>query len=635
MSKSKYKRKLTAILSADVVGYSRLMGDDEEFTIQTLNAYRDLMTKLIEDYSGSVVDAGGDNLLAEFTSVVDAVQCSVAIQTQLKKKNEKISVSRHMLFRIGINVGDIIQEKGRIYGDGVNIAARIESLTEPGGVCVSRGAYDHIKKKLGFGYEYIGEHAVKNISDPVRVYKVLMDTKDAGRRIKEVSVPPAKKRQLKKWLSRVSVLIILILSTIFAGFYWKYIYLPAPADIDPDTKMEFNFPTGPSIAVLPFVNMSKDPEQEYLCDGITENIIAALAQTKQFIVIARNSTFAYKNKSINVQQIGQELGARNLIEGSIQKLDDRYRFVVQLIDTETEAHIWAERYDREAEDIFNLQDEITLEILKAVRIKLTDSWLEGITKKGIGDINSFIKFQKVSRYILNPTKGGYASALKNTEEIITANPEFSSGYAQLSFVYISAIYSFHCEPVEVCMLKATEAVNKALSLDEDNWYAHQALGWIFLIKKEHVNAIVSFKKVIEINPNFPAAYWAIGNAFNDLDQPLKGLENIKIAIRLDPVAQQFYSISLGISYMKLKQYENAIKIFSSILKRQPDNWMASLYLAITYDYSGQPQNAKTTIKNFLNLRPNFSIKNYKVMAPKNQDQFEKAVKALRKAGLPE
>ena len=199
MSKSKYKRKLTAILSADVVGYSRLMGDDEEFTIQILNTYRNLMTTLIEDSSGSVVDAVGDNLLAEFTSVVDAVQCAVAIQTRLKIQNDKLAVSRHMLFRIGINIGDVIQEKDRIYGDGVNIAARIESLTEPGGVCISRGTYDHVKKKLDFGYEYIGEHAVKNISDPVRVYKVLMEPKDAGKRIKFKANPLIKKSRLKKW----------------------------------------------------------------------------------------------------------------------------------------------------------------------------------------------------------------------------------------------------------------------------------------------------------------------------------------------------------------------------------------------------------------------------------------------------
>jgi len=194
MSKSKYKRKLTAILSADVVGYSRLMGDDEEFTIQTLNTYRNLMTTLIEDYSGSVVDAVGDNLLAEFTSVVEAVQCAVTIQNKLKKQNDKLAVSRHMLFRIGINIGDVVQEKDRIYGDGVNIAARIESLADPGGVCISRGTYDHIKKKLDFGYEYIGEHTVKNISDLVRVYKVLIDSMDAGKRIKERSEPPAKKK---------------------------------------------------------------------------------------------------------------------------------------------------------------------------------------------------------------------------------------------------------------------------------------------------------------------------------------------------------------------------------------------------------------------------------------------------------
>jgi len=635
MTQNKYKRKLTAILSADVVGYSRLMGDDEEFTIQTLNSHRDLMTALIEQYSGRVVDAVGDNLLAEFTSAADAVQCAVAVQMKLKKKNKNFSDSRKMHFRIGINIGDIVHEKNRIYGDGVNIAARIESLSDPGGISISRNIYNHIKKQLDFDYDYMGEHSVKNISDPVRVYKVLMDPEDAGKRIKEKSDPPVKKSQFKKWF-RVIVSIILILSAVLAGVYWKYIYLPAPADIDPDGKIEFKLPEGPSIAVLPFVNMSKDPEQEYLCDGITENLIATLAQTKRFIVIARNSTFAYKNKSMNVQQIGQELGARYLIEGSIQKLDDRYRFVVQLIDAETDAHIWAERYDRESNDIFNLQDEITLEILKAVGIKLTTPWLEESVMVGINDINSFIKFAKVMVYFQNPTKKGYTSALKNVKEIIALNPEHPKRYDLLAGIYISGIFFDPEESPTKRMFLATEAVKKSLSLDENNYSVHFNLGWIFLFKKEYDKAIASIKKSLELNPLNADAYHAMGYVLNYSDRHLEALESMTTAIRLNPVTPSNYLYTMGRSYVELKQYKKAIEILNTCLKHQPDYWGAYVSLAYTYGLSGQEEKAKTAVKELLILVPDYSItkmKNNSLI--KNQDQQDRWAAILQKAGLPE
>jgi adenylate cyclase len=292
-------------------------------TIETLKKYRSLMSGLIQQHSGRVVDNPGDNLLAEFSSAVDAVECAVEVQKKLKKENAKFVEDMQLQFRIGVNIGDVVQDGDRIYGDGVNIAARIEGLADPAGICVSRNIYDQIKKKLGLGFEYIGEHSVKNISDPVSVYKVLMDPKDAGKRINEESDPQVKKSRLKKWL-KITASIILILSAVLVGFYWKYIYLPAPADIDPEGKMEFNLPKGPSIAVLPFVNMSKDPEQEYLCDGLTENLISALAQVPQVLVISRNSTFAYKDKPIDARQIGQELGARYLIEGRHSTRNLRY-----------------------------------------------------------------------------------------------------------------------------------------------------------------------------------------------------------------------------------------------------------------------------------------------------------------------
>jgi len=315
----KVTRKLRAILSADAKGYSLLMSDDEVFTIQTLKAYREFMSNLIKQYSGRVVDSPGDNLLAEFPSAVDAVECAVDIQKRLKKENDRFVENKRLEFRIGVNIGDVVQDGDRIYGSGVNVAARIEGISNPGGICISRSAYDQVKDKLDFTFEYVGEHEAKNIKEPVRVYKVLLDSES-----------------------------------------------PKPLGDEPP-----EIPEKPSIAVLPFDNMSGDPSQEYFSDGLSEQIITGISRIRELFVVARNSTFTYKGKAINVQQVGKELGVRYVLEGSVQKSSERVRITAQLIDAITGHHLWAETYDRDLKDIFAIQDEITMNIMNALQIELT------------------------------------------------------------------------------------------------------------------------------------------------------------------------------------------------------------------------------------------------------------------------
>jgi len=288
MATQDFKRKLTAILSADVKGYSRLMGEDEEATVRTITAYREVVGSVVEKHRGRVVDSPGDNILAEFASVVEAVRGAVEIQEELATRNAELPEERKMEFRIGINLGDVIHQEERIYGDGVNVAARVESLADPGGICISRSAYDQVKKKLTLGYEYLGEHTVKNITEPVRVYRVRLDA--------------------ARGVSR-----------------------------------ELKLPKKPSVAVLPFVNMSGDPEQEYFSDGITEDLITDLSKVSGLFVIARNSVFTYKGKAVKIRQVGRELGVRYVLEGSVRKVGDRVRITAQLVDTTTEGHLWAER----------------------------------------------------------------------------------------------------------------------------------------------------------------------------------------------------------------------------------------------------------------------------------------------------
>ena len=361
MATDKVKRKLTAILSADVKGYSRLMGEDEEWTLRTLNAYKEVMRSLVQQHRGRVVSTPGDNVLADFASVVDAVQCGVEIQQVLRAKNAMLPENRRVEFRIGINLGDVIEEEDSIYGDGVNIAARMESLAEAGGICISGSAYEQIENKLPLRYDYLGEHEVKNIAKPVRVFRARIEPEAAPSKLGEEKKPVGK-RLPKAALAIIAVVVI-------AGSVALYQFVLRPShpkmEVAAKEKMAFPLPDVPSIAVLPFVNMSKDPDQEFLCDGMTEEIITALSKVPGMFVIARNSTFTYKGKPVKVKQVSEELGVRYVLEGGLQRSGDRVRVTVQLIDALTGNHLWAESYDRDLKDIFALQDEITLKVLTA------------------------------------------------------------------------------------------------------------------------------------------------------------------------------------------------------------------------------------------------------------------------------
>ncbi len=392
MTAQEVKRKLAAILSADVKGYSRLMGKDEEATVRTLNAYKEVMTNLIQQHHGRVVDAPGDNVLAEFASVVDAVRCAVEIQKELKTRNNELHENRRMEFRIGVNLGDVIEDGEQILGDGVNIAARLENLSEAGGICISGTAYDQVENKLSLGYEYLGEQTVKNIAKPVRVYRVLMEPEAAGKVLGERK---AKSRRLPRAAIGLAVAVIVVAAFIII---WKFYISPAPqpevtpkgkiavsqtekapavappsAEVTPKEsaavptpekvlkpvtpstpkvevaskeKMAFPLPDKPSIAVLPFVNMSGDKEQEYFSDGLTEEIINALSRLPQIFVIARNSSFTYKGKAVDIKQVGREMGVQYVMEGSVRKEANRIRITAQLIDSTSGRHVFSERYDR-------------------------------------------------------------------------------------------------------------------------------------------------------------------------------------------------------------------------------------------------------------------------------------------------
>jgi adenylate cyclase len=420
MTAEKFKRKLSAILSADVKGYSRLMGADEEATLRTLQEYKEVMASSIQHHRGRIVGGAGDSLLAEFASVVDAVQCAVEIQQVLRAKNALLPEERRMDFRIGINLGDVIEEGDTIYGDGVTIAARLESLAEAGGICISESAYQQIENKLPLRYDYMGEHEVKNIAKPVRVYCARVEADAAPSKLAKEKKPVGTR------LPKAALAIVAVVVIAGAVILYQFVLRPSspPMEVASKTKMAYELPEQPSIAVLPFVNMSGDPKEESFSDGITESIITALAKVPGLFVIARNSTFTYKGKAVKVKQVSEDLGVRYVLEGSIQRSADRVRITAQLIDALTGHHLWAESYDREPKNAFAVQDEVTLKILKALQVKMTTIGEAGPIRKWncSENLECYLKYLEAQDDFTRGTIEGNNAARQKSEEILVMCP---------------------------------------------------------------------------------------------------------------------------------------------------------------------------------------------------------------------
>jgi adenylate cyclase len=588
MTTQEVKRKLAAILSADVKGYSRLMGEDEKGTVRTLNTYKEVMTGLIQHHRGRVVNAPGDNVLAEFASVVDAVECAVEIQKELKNRNAELPVSRRMEFRIGINLGDVIEEGEQILGDGVNIAARLESLSEAGGICISGTAYDQVENKLSIGYEYLGEQTFKNIAKPVRVYRVLMEPEALARRDLEVA---SKER------------------------------------------MALPLPDKPSIAVLPFVNMSRDPEQEYFSDGITGEIITALSKVPNLFVIAHNSTFTYKGKPVKVKQVSEELGVRYVLEGSVQKSGDRVRITAQLIDALSSHHLWAERYDRDLEDIFALQDEITMKVITALQVELTAGEMAGMMAKGTKNIDAFIKYLQAYELISRANKERNAQAKKILEEAVALDPEYPRLYMGLAIVHMYDMWYGTTESPDQSLDRAFELAQKAISLDNSNATAHGILGHVYAMKRQYDRAIAECERAVFLDPNSAENIFWLGMALNWAGRTEEAIPYIQNAIRLNPLPPALYFVQLAVSYRDSGQYEKAIEASKKALQREPNTQFAYIHMAISYIRLGQEKEARAAAAEILRINPKFSLERYAKVTPFTQPLAGRMIEDLRKAGL--
>ena len=444
------ERRLAAILSADVVGYSRLMAADEQATVPTITAYRNEITNLVTDHRGRVVDATGDNALAEFPTALDAVECAVEIQRVLRARNEGVAEDRRMEFRIGVHLGDVTVEAERIYGDGVNIAARLQELAEPGGICISGAVHEQVRRKTDLNCDDLGDQSLKNISDPVRVFRVLDEAATAPK-----------------------------------------VTTPATAD-------------RPSIVVLPFADMSADKDQEYFCDGMAEEVINALTQLEGLHVVARTSAFSFKGRDVDVREIGEKLGVRSVLEGSVRKAENRLRIAAQLINVADGYHLWSERFDRQLDDVFAIQDEIAGSIVEILKVKLavgaTSPRVKRTKKRGAYD-----PYLRGMHYYWRQTKPGYEKAIECFERALSIDPEYAGAYAGVSRCFTAMIAFGLLGPQHLS--SAEEAAKCALRLDDSSSEAHLALaGVLGDLHWDWKAAEAAFRRAIELNPGNVGAH---------------------------------------------------------------------------------------------------------------------------------
>jgi len=625
MAEKHAKRKLAAILNADVVGYSRLMEDDEEATVRTITAYREMMVSKIQSFNGRVVDAKGDNLLAEFSSVVDALRCSVEIQKELETRNADLAENRKMAFRIGVNLGDVIEEDETIYGDGVNVAARLEGLAESGGICISGTAFDQIGKKLPLGYEFLGERTVKNIEKPIRAYRVLMEPEHVG---KVIGVePPRPGKWPRTAIAVVVVLIIVAAVLLIWNFYFRTDFEPASVE-----AMAFPLPDKPSIAVLPFDNMSGDPKQEYLCDGITEAIITALASVPNLFVIARNSTFVYKGEPVEVKQVAEDLGVQYVLEGSVAKSGDRIRITAQLVDALKGRHLWAKSYDRNLEDIFDLEDEITMKIITEIRVKLGTPGARG-DPPCTTNLKAYLKYLEALRHFQLFNKEDNLAAQRLAEEAVELEPKYSCAYSLLGTTYAMEVWFGSSASPKQSIKKAKENIDKAIALNPSRSGPHSMMALVLRTIGQYDKAVVQAEKAISIEPDSMFSLRELAECLKFAGRCEEAIPLYEKVIRHDPFSTANYSM-LGSCYLKTGQYEKAIRICKRATERNPKDLFAHLCLALTYSVEGRYEEARAVGKEILRIDPNFSVKTFaeRIKFKKKEDK-ERYLELLNNAGL--
>jgi adenylate cyclase len=597
------------------------MGQDEVATVRTLTVYRETMATFIQRRRGRVVDSPGDNLLAEFVSVVDAVECAVEIQRELTARNGELPPSRQMQFRIGINLGDVIVDGDRIYGDGVNIAARVQGLADGGGVCLSGTAYEHVETKLPLTYEFLGEQAVKNIVKPVSIYRV----REAWARTAPVG-PPGR-RWWSRWHQVAFSLVAGALLAVAGGVVvWRLYTAPA-------VSRALELPDRPSIAVLPFANLSGDPAQEYFSDGMTEDLITGLSKISGLFVIARNSVVPYKGKAVRPEQVSRDLGVRYVMEGSVRKAGNRVRITAQFIDATSGYHLWAERYDRDLKDIFAVQDEVTQKIVRALAVRLTDREQNQLGHPRAANIEAYDDILRGYQQLRRTVPEGNAEARRLFASAIELDPEYGKAYAALGWAQLQP-WQLQWSQEPSVLDRALELAQKAIARDDSCVAAYSLLSEAHLWKKQHDRAIAEAERAVKLEPNGADGYQVLAEVLAWAGRAEESTSVIKKAMRLNPHYPFYYVWTLGHAYYLTGRSDEAMETFRRVLEQNPNFVAAHAFLAVLLSEAGREAEARAEGAESLRLSPHASLEGLRERLPyKNKTDLDRFLSGVRKAGL--
>ncbi len=604
--------RLAAIVSADVVGYSRLMSEDEDATVRTLRAYRDEIGLLVEQHRGRVVDFTGDNLLAEFPTAIDAVRGAVSIQRVISARNADLEEARRMNFRIGVHLGDVRVEGERIYGDGVNIAARLEGLAEPGGICISATVHEQVRNKLGVGYEDLDDQNIKNIPDQVHVFRVNLDA-------------PAAPSSVASRGSRLRAAAFALVVVIAAGgaLVWRSL----------SERAQVPMRDVPSLVVLPFTNMSGDPEQEYFSDGLTEDLITDLSKISGLLVIARNSAFTYKGKHVRVEDVGRELGVAYVLEGSVRRADDRVRITAQLVETANGHHLWAERYDRRLQDIFALQDEVAREIVGALEVRLSDSEAVQVEHLPTTNLEAYDAFQRALVYSRRMGPDANLRAQELARRAIELDPEFGLAHALLGGALMSS-WMLQITEDPATMKRAERLAERALELDDTEPGSLAVASEIYALRGHTDGAMATAKRAVALAPGSARAHGALGNALSRTGQQEEAKQAFTTALRLDPL-DPMAAFRVAAAHFLDDEHELAIAVLRGAIAHTPDFLGLHGLLSINYAELDRMAEARAALAELERINPDFTVEELdsRNLVGVDPEFRSRMVAAARKAGM--
>ena len=605
-----------------------MMGDDDESTVNTITAYREIMANLIEKHQGRVVDAPGDNILAEFGSSLNAVLCAIEIQRKLDTENCKLADNRRMNFRIGINLGDILHKDDRIYGDGVNIAARLENLADPGGICISRGVYEHVEGKLDAGFVDLGSHTVKNIRRPVRVYKVLLGFDDNSKSVEAITA--------KGLNRRLMIAVIIVLAAIIGGVVIWHLQTKPKFETASIDHMVYPLPEKPSIVVLPFENYSDDAKLDFFASGLTEDLTASLSKEPDLFVISRSSAATYKGKPVDIKQAAEEQGVQYVMEGSVQKAADKLRITVQLIDAVKGRHLWADRFDRQAKDIFALQDEIVKKVFVELQVELTQGAVARFASRGTNSLEAWLLRVEAYGEFFKFTREGMTRARELTVAANKADPNWSRPLAVLASIDWYEAKQGWSKSKEESIKSGMELAERAIQMDPNDPLGYQALGNLYRFRGQAERAIEMRRKAAELAPNDFLAISGLATILKDFGEEQEAVKLFEKAIRLSPKHPWYVSYAYGVTLYLVGRKEEAVQSLEKAVDQNPTHILPKAFLAAVYVDLGRLDEAKATANQVMQLNPNFTatrlIKSHTFHDPAKDAQFRNL---MHRAGLPE